>query len=101
IERQIIFKKGDGQNLIYGIQKDYEKWCEPLSKSITVNNDKTIIEIDNIPLSKSITKPLSKSINTKERNKYLKKYKRKNSYSIKDIPSGLNGQLYYKNNFFY
>ncbi|RJP68407.1 MAG: hypothetical protein C4539_08955 [Ignavibacteriales bacterium] len=73
IERNIISKIGEGQKLIYGIQKDYDLWDKPLPLSIKVNCKETITPFGNAPLPKSVTKPLPLLVNTKERKKYLKK----------------------------
>jgi phage replication O-like protein O len=87
IERQIITCQGEGQQLEYGIQKDFDQWQdtpEPLPKEVTAAPASTITPIGNSdtpgnhylfrteplpiqgePLPKEVTKPLPKEVNTK------------------------------------
>jgi phage replication O-like protein O len=71
IARKIIFKNDNGFIASYGLQKDYSKW---ITETIIKNdNDKTVVENDNRPLSKLTTKPLSKMTPTKETKETIQK----------------------------
>lgn len=89
IDRQIIQKNGEGYDLEYGIQKDYDLWDslpkevtnivtetgnESLPNQVTIIDEKSLpIQEESLPiqvasLPKEVTKSLPKEVNTKERN---------------------------------
>lgn len=97
ILRNIITQIGNGQNLEYGIQKDYEAWLplpkqvtdtvtqtgngrtitqtgngqpQPLPKQVT---EQTITDLSNTPLPKQVTEPLPKQVITKEKKETIQK----------------------------
>lgn len=69
IKMEIVTKIGNGQNLEYSLQKDWEKWT-PLPISVTAKNR---YRNRDEPLPKSVTKPLPKSVKTKEKKETIKR----------------------------
>jgi len=103
IKRNILIKNGDGYNLEYGIQKDYDLWDslpnevtniitptgnESLPKEVTEITNKSLpIQGESLPqqgevLPNEVTKSLPKEVNTKER-KILTKDTTKNNIAPK------------------
>ncbi len=70
VDRKIITRHNEGHSFSYGIQKDYELWCEPLPKKVTVQ---AITQTGNTPLPKQVTKALPKQVNTIDKNNIQKK----------------------------
>ena len=69
--RNIIAKIGNGNSIIYGIQKDYSKWI-PLPKSAHAKRGKKRAEIGNDALPELATKALPELATYKERKENLK-----------------------------
>ena len=93
--RNLIVVIGNGQNLQYGFQKDYEKWDKPLlpneatkkeellpEQVTTIKNKPLPIQEKPLPIQEEllpneVMKPLPIQVNTKERKKIQKKIQKK------------------------
>lgn len=72
VRRNIIIRKRDGQNIFYGIQKDYDQWDKAITQTGNGLLKQSITQTGNIRLPKQVTKPLPKQVNTKQKQKLNK-----------------------------
>lgn len=79
------------------LNKDYEKWDFTIDRKGITKPDLVLTEKVSVALTKKVSVDTTKKVSKKENiKKTLKK-----DFSIENLPANLDGELFYKNNFFF